>query len=58
MGPLKGTFKKPVKDRIHQLDCTTQPTLASSTACNDAGAHPRHKRNAATTAKAVRRKYN
>ena len=28
-----------VMDLIHQLDCTTQPTRASSTACRDTGAH-------------------
>ena len=32
-------IKNALNDLIHQLDCATQPTRASSIACRDAGAH-------------------
>ena len=43
---LKSALKKPFMDLKHQLDCTSQLTRASSTACRDAGAHTWHKRKA------------
>ena len=38
-GDTRIECEKPSRDLINQVDCTTQPTRASSTACRDAGAH-------------------
>ena len=42
---IKDTLENPLKEHIDQLDCTTQPTRASSTACRDTVADTWHERN-------------